>query len=639
MAEEAVVLDEGEPVIVHAPATTAWYGQPIPIEAASVCGSGSSCGVRLFYRSTTSGHDLLGLDSGAWSSVELTDAGTTSLGGDDARNWTGQIPGTYVTTTGVDYFLEAYEDASMNRLPPSVTVEPDQPIDGYFHVTIVSPPLIQHTPPLYAYSDRSLLIEATATCSTPQCSATLWYRQSDGGDLGELTAPPAWPNQTMRPVGTAPVAPAGTALIFQADIPASVVTTAGVDYFIEVSDGHTTSWWPGTTYRGYYAPRDGMRTGYHHVHVLEAPSIVSQPVITAPYRQDIPVSAQAGCPSTRNCTATLHFRTTQQPPAQFSTAPMAVTKLASAAEVDLIDVQGTIPADVVDTRGVDYLVEVSDGTSSSWWPGTRPVDGYYEVEGTPALWHQIRVLEPPHMTTRPAPATPALRPHTVNAEVTCVTESCQVKLHYFDTLTPDVTLEPQPQPNTILMQPQGDPVHTPLGDQYRYQATIPAEQVTTRGLAYYIEAFDGYTHEFAPGTGYWGAYVPTDGQSIGAVGKVATFPVRVLEPPHIMHLPPLVAPRNQPLDVVATSNCSSPACSAAVQWLHQDGTWLELAMTAGPASGLPTLPPEFGALWEYRATIPAEVTDVDALTYRFVVDDGYVQSFSQAYVLATQSLL
>jgi len=87
---------------------------------------------------------------GAYSS--LTDAGATSVGGDEARSWTGQIPGSYVTTTGVDYFLEAYEDASLNRLPPSATVGLNEPLGGYFHVTTVSPPLIQHTPPLYAYS-------------------------------------------------------------------------------------------------------------------------------------------------------------------------------------------------------------------------------------------------------------------------------------------------------------------------------------------------------------------------------------------------------------------------------------------------------------------------------------------------------
>ena len=140
------------PAIVHLPEATAWYGQPIPIEASSMCQSGSNCGVRLHYRSTEPVYDVMGLGAGAWSSVELTAAGTTSVGGDEARSWTGQIPGTYVTTTGVDYFLEAYEDASLNRLPPSATVGLNEPLGGYFHVTTVSPPLIQHTPPLYAYS-------------------------------------------------------------------------------------------------------------------------------------------------------------------------------------------------------------------------------------------------------------------------------------------------------------------------------------------------------------------------------------------------------------------------------------------------------------------------------------------------------
>lgn len=627
----------GEPAIAHVPAITAWYGQAIPIDVTSTCVSGSACAVRLYFRTSAPAEGVPGLAAGAWSSVDLTGTGTTSLAaGREAQSWTGDVPGTSVTTTGVDYFLEAFQDASVNRLPASIGGPAGE---SFFHVATVSPPLLQHVPPLYAYADRSLLLEVKASCSTGKCHAKLWYRESAGQTPEDLTAPVSWPNAAMRLVGTAPAPNVGSLLIFQSEIPASVVTTNGVDYFIEVRDGHTTSWWPGTTYQGYYAPRDGMRTGYHHVHVLEPSSVVTQPLAAAPYRQDIPISAHASCPSTRECTSTLYYRTTVDPAAQFATSPMTVTKLTAINELDLIEIEGTIPASVVDTRGVDYLFRVDDGATTTWWPGTRRVDGYAELDSTSALWHHIRVLEPPHILTQPVPAAPPLQPYSVSADVTCATESCSVRLHYFDRLVPEVDLEGGPVANVIEMQPQGTAVDTPLGDQQRYQAAIPAEQVTTRGLAYYIEAFDGYTHEFAPGTTYWGAYVPTDGQSVGEYGVVASFPVRVLEPPHIVHTPPAVAPRSRPLALSATSNCSSPACTATLAWMHSDGSWVQQPMTAQKVADLSTIPPGFGALWEYHGTIPPSGTGGDLVSYRFVVDDGYVGETSPTFVAATQTLL
>ena len=38
-----------------------------------------------------------------------------------------------------------------------------------------------------------------------------------------------------------------------------------------------------------------------------------------------------------------------------------------------------VPGTVADTRGIDYFFSISDGATTSWWPGTSSVDGYVPV--------------------------------------------------------------------------------------------------------------------------------------------------------------------------------------------------------------------------------------------------------------------
>jgi hypothetical protein len=414
-----------------------------------------------------------------------------------------------------------------------------------------------------------------------------------------------------------------------------------------------------------------MRTGWHHTHVLEPSHIVHLPVATAPYRQSIAISAQATCPVTRSCEATLYYRTTQRtvadPIDDFVPSPMGVVRTGTTVQDnDVIQLTGSIPAGVVDTRGVDYFFSVTDAATLSWWPGTSPVDGYVPVAGARVGYQHIRVLEPPHVTHAPPTATPALKPFTVDAQISCATEACTATLWWADGL--GVSEAQGLRFEAIPMIATGSPVTTTAGSQRSWRATIPGDRVTTRGLAYFIEAGDGFTKSFAPGTFYWGAYVPMDGQHLGDVETAelvphgsnfgtggpddnttlltaggnsslqagAVFPVRVLEPPHPAHVPVGRVNRNQPVAIQATSNCSSATCAATLNWSTPTSGWQQRPMTAtqtAPASGA------VGSVWQYRSWIPAADV-VDGLNYRIEVTDGYSAGSTPTWpvVVGTQTL-
>lgn len=579
-------------------------------------------------------------------------ATTTSADGRDVVDWSAAIPGNAVTTSGVDYFLEAEDELALTRVPGGTFVgvnpvpDTDPPDAGYWHVHTVTPPLVAHQPPPFAPSDQPIPLTIQVACSTGNCNARMYYRTNTGpitdeqvaAENGELIATPDWPSvQMQQQPGATQLGQAGQLLTFTAQVPASYVDTRGVDYFFEVSDGSTQAWSPGSTYQGYYAPTDGMRTGYWHVHVLEPSHLVHVPVTSAPYRQPIAITAHHGnCPATRTCTARLYYRTTTSnvldPTPAFASTPMVVTTTPGVGGTNAISVTGTIPATVADTRGVDYFFSVSDGATTTWWPGTSRVDGYVPVDGTQVGYQHIRVLEPPHIIHTPVPTALFGQPLTINAQLTCATEQCHASLVY--------TSDPNSGPSSyrsVAMTKTATGISTPVGRTETWQVTIPGAEVTTRGFAYAIVADDGYTTTWAPGTFYWGAYYPTDGQpitpganvdsggnpsasiSVGDTTTIEMFPVHVIEPPHLAHIPPGTATAGQPLDLRADATCSTPSCVATLHWLRSNGTWTSTTMNAAnTATGIAG-----NDLITYSATIPA--ADVaPGLQHWIEVNDGYV---------------
>lgn len=629
----AVTDEDTGPVVVHTPAVTAYNGQSIPIAMTATCRQGNSCAGRLFWRTTPLESELgdrvdAALGRG-WSEVDLTANGAGTVNDRDAVTWSGTIPGWAVSTAGVDYYLEAEDQLAVTRVPGGTFVGADPVPDtsapdlGYWHVKTVTPPVVTHVPPPYAPSDTSVPLSIDVACSTGDCEATMYYRTTTGPVTeeqvalrnGELVATPDWPKVAMREeAAPTNLGQVGDAVRFTAEIPASFVDTRGVDYFFRVTDGETQAWAPGTSYEGYYAPNDGMRTAWYHVRVLETPHIVHAPPATTGYRQSTAVTASANCPALRVCTARLYYRTTTSDvldtTTPFASAPMTVVTTPGAAGLNVATATGVIPATVADTRGIDYFFSFSDGATTSWWPGTSSVDGYVPVAGWRVGYQHVRVLDPPHVHHVPVGAAPALRDLVIEASVTCATENCDVTLRYQKNLWAEVGYR-----YSIPMTQVGAVTDTPVGKLATYRATIPAADVTTTQLAYYIEAFDGYTRGYAPGTSYVGAYVPTDGM------RVMSFPVRVLEPAHIVHVPPGAATAGTDLAIAATSNCATPSCTAVLKWrVVGQLDWNVVTMT-----GTRTVVGLFSNdAMSYSAVIPGASVTTAGVEHWIEVGDGYV---------------
>jgi Mg-chelatase subunit ChlD len=664
----AVAIGGDPPLIAHVPQLVAHSGSPIPIEATVTCDAAAPCDAGLYYRSTSESTAIVGLGDGGWTRVPMIETARTAADGSDAVTFAGTIPAATVTTTGIDYFIEASQSGLLTTMP-GIPGNQVAGVDTYWHVQVLNPPIVSHIPPAFARSDSALPLTVDVVCPTSGCSVTMYYRTTSGTVLDEpLLETPDWPHRQMQAVATTAIADGIARTTYNAEIPAEYLNTNGVDYFFHVTDGQTDAWWPGTTWQGYYAPRDGMRTGWHHVHVLETPHIVHVAPIAAAYRANINLEARTNCPATRTCVATLYYRTTQRtvldPADDFEAAPMtASATTALDAQTNVVTFEGTIPSSVVDTRGVDYFFSVTDGSTTTWWPGTSHVDGYVPVEGLRVGYQHVRVTDPPHIAHVPPGATPALEPLPINATVTCATGQCSATLHYSTDLA--VTDVQGSKYTAIPMAPGGAGTTTALGTAQTWTATIPASDVTTRGVAYYIEVDDGYTKAYAPGLDYWGAYVPIDGQRLGALDSAEllptgvtygtgapeenttvvtfsantnlqaglAFPVRVLEPPHPLHAPVTQTVPNQTVKVSATSNCATPSCAATLRWSVGTGSARSATMTGrSTVAGITPL----GELFEYTAWIPAaDVTE--GLQYSIHVHDGYASGTTPTYPVTMTS--
>lgn len=610
------------PQVVHAPVVTAFYGQDAAVSIDAECSGSGACDARLFYRRTPKSSVAV-LHDGGWTQAPLTVVETDELAPGMTRGWTGVLPGSAMDTVGLDYFVEVEDTTAITHHPggsfagiPGVTgVQPARL--GYYHVHVVSPPLVAHTPPPFAVDRTAVPLQLTATCSRPSCSADVFYRTTTGPVTDEiLTSVPSWPRAAMTATPGTSLDKAGKLYTFTGEVPASYVDTRGVDYVFRVTDGETTTWWPGTTYQGYYVPTDGVRTGYHHVHVLEQPHPVHAPVTTAPYNQPISVDATANCVA-HGCTATLYYRTAGPGAlsnAAFATTPMTVTVTASSGSGDAVTLHGVIPAANATTQGVDYFFSITDGATTAWWPGTSDVDGYVPVAGVRVLYQHVRVLDPPHIVHAPQPTTKHGQPTPVTATVTCAPASCPVTLYYRVVGAPAFSSTPMTQ--------VGAATSTPLGRQASFTGTVPGSSVNTRGLEYYIGAADGFTHAYWPGTSYWGAYATLDG------ARVATHVVRVLEPPHLVHAPIPTGYYAAPIVVTAQSNCATGTCVATLQWRTTGQEWHDVVMasTRGPQT-------DIGELWTYTATIPGTYATTQGIDYRMSVTDSYVTDGTPTYHL------
>lgn len=108
----------GSPEILHVPVATAYHAKAIPIELTTVCEHPEVCSARLHYRTSRyEGADGNVLVSGNWTERDMDLASTATVDSQMLHRWTAEVPGTAVTTTGVDYHLTAADGDDRNELP------------------------------------------------------------------------------------------------------------------------------------------------------------------------------------------------------------------------------------------------------------------------------------------------------------------------------------------------------------------------------------------------------------------------------------------------------------------------------------------------------------------------------------------
>jgi len=187
-----IPIDQTSPTITHTPVTDAAVGQPISITATVV----DNVAVDKVYLNYT---DVLAANH----NVSMTGAGNTFSYDIPAQSSAGSVT----------YFIWANDtnDNEARTAAYTITVSAD---------TVA--PTITHTAVTSAKAGDQITITATITDNVGVQSATLYYRKT--GDASYST-----------------VAMSASGDTYTAVIPASAVTTAGVQYYISATDGTNTA--------------------------------------------------------------------------------------------------------------------------------------------------------------------------------------------------------------------------------------------------------------------------------------------------------------------------------------------------------------------------------------------------------------
>jgi cysteine-rich repeat protein len=198
-----ILRDLQAPSIVHTVITNGQISGLAVTVNADVSDATGVGAVTLYYR--TSG-------GGAYSSAAMTVSGSLR---------TAQIPGNAVVSPGVDYYLEAVDTAmpvNTGRLPAAA---PGAPYSFTVTPADTAAPTITHTPITNEQaSGVAVTIQATVIDGTGVSVATLYYRAMGAGTYSQVA-------MTGGPQYTA-------------TIPASSVTSVGVEYYLGAVDSSPT---------------------------------------------------------------------------------------------------------------------------------------------------------------------------------------------------------------------------------------------------------------------------------------------------------------------------------------------------------------------------------------------------------------
>lgn len=392
------------------------------------------------------------------------------------------IPGSYTTTEGVDYSVSVSEGAAVVSTPT-------------YHVTVVAPVTVVHAPAVTALPGKAIALEALVPCSSPTCTATLYWRRTASTFLGE----PPWQRKAMVVTGPAVSVAGSTVRRFMADIPGGDVTVAGVDYLLQASDGPTDAYSPGTAYTATATTQmNGQPLHFFHVHVAEPVRIVHVPPPFGYPGEPLDVTATVNC-ATRTCSGTMGYRRSGSVNdlSGFTIGPFTPVPMTATVDQDLGDagtvvtLSAEVPAADVTTLGVDYELTITDGTTHSYYPGTTYLAGWGSIDGFVLAWHHVEVLGRPQIAHIPQPTYTAAQPFTLTAQVTAATGA------------PTVTLRYRPAAEstfrTAAMTVTDTGVISPAGTVYTATYTLPSAFTATAGqLTYAFDADDGYQTTSSP---------------------------------------------------------------------------------------------------------------------------------------------
>jgi hypothetical protein len=407
---------------------------------------------------------------------------------------------------------------------------------------------VVHVPVVVAPYLQPVHLSATATCATSSCSATLSYRRSAGltsafALAGYLAGQPPFTTMAMGATVVQDLGIAGTVMRFDADIPAAAVTTDGVDYSMHFSDGATNAYWPGTAYVGGVASVDGQALAWQHIEVLlrnPVLAIAHAPVPAVPFRTAVPLRFSAYCTADRPCAATAWYRST---PTTFDASQVLGSEPAwLQAPVRVVSVQPNttglvlyvfeteIPADAVDSRGVDYLLKVADSERRAYWPEV-PAETVSGIQAPPLVAEHISTLSSPLIVHAPLVAAAAGSQLSLTWWVVCAVDDvsqCRTAAyhrHLNEATAGGVTVTVGGGATTYGTPAPFAPVATTtrvVASQNGYmiieaQASVTASAVAGSFEQYFLWATDANTNAYSPGTTYQGAVVPIDGINLGGV--------------------------------------------------------------------------------------------------------------------------
>jgi parallel beta-helix repeat protein len=304
-----IKIDTILPVIYHENITNANEGESIPISA-TITDDTKVANATLYYRIT---------GEKAGISTPMIHIGD---------NYSATIPESHVTTAGIEYYIEAVDDASNTAYKPATA--PTTP----YRITVITidtiPPDITHEPITTATEGESISISATITDDTTKVpSATLFYRIRITGE--------DWTSSSMILTGN----------IYSATIPESHVTTAGVVYYIKAVDNAAN-----TAYKPATAPTTPYRITVITIDTIP-PVISHEPITTATEGESILISANITDDTTKVASATLFYRITGE---EWTSSSMILTDNIYSA---------TIPASHVTTAGVEYYIKAVDDVANT----------------------------------------------------------------------------------------------------------------------------------------------------------------------------------------------------------------------------------------------------------------------------------